>query len=206
MYQWDSYPVQGFDKSPKTMLCQAAHTCLDLIRECPMRSTVNSLVDTIAPCEQRLHFCCVSCHVKSSLCRQPFKSVQKFGQINLTNGFFPVFIWFRGLLESCVADQSCRNFFIPTKLAPVDDRPWRFNFACESRDKFCACMIENWTIVGAGYFSHAPSHSENVASARRVTLLSLTLTWDEKWICRNLLLAIMSLIYKYWGVNLLQTW
>ena len=143
MHHWDSYPVQGFDKSPKTMLCQAAHTCLGQIRECPMRSTLNSLVDTIVPCEQRLHFCCVSCWVKSSLCRQPFKSVQKSGQINLKNRFFPCFNRFRGLLESCVADQSCHNFFIPTKLAPVDDRPWRFNFACESLDKFCACMIEN---------------------------------------------------------------
>ena len=54
------------------------------------------------------------------------------------------------------------------------------NFACESRDKFCACMIENWTIVGIGYFSHAASDSENVASARRVTPVSLTLTWDGK--------------------------
>ena len=26
-----------------------------------------------------------------------------------------------------------------------------------------------WTVVGSGYFSHASSHSENVASARRVT-------------------------------------
>ena len=39
------------------------------------------------------------------------------------NGFFPVLDRFRGLHESCVADQSCRNFFIPPKLAPFDDRP-----------------------------------------------------------------------------------
>ena len=107
MHHWDSYPVQGFDKSPKTVLCQAAHTCLGQIRECPMRSTLTSLVDTIVPCEQRLRFCCVSCCVKSILCQQPFKSVQKSGQINLTNRFFPCFNRFRGLLESCVADQSC---------------------------------------------------------------------------------------------------
>ena len=42
----------------------------------------------------------------------------------LKNGvFFPVLDRFRALRESCVADQSCRNFFIPAKLAPFDDRP-----------------------------------------------------------------------------------
>ena len=34
--------------------------------------------------------------------------------------------------------------------------------------EFRAYTIENWTVVGRGYFSHASSHSENVASARRV--------------------------------------
>jgi len=41
------------------------------------------------------------------------------------------------------------------------------DFACESSDEFCGCTIENSTVVGRGYFSHASSHSENVASARR---------------------------------------
>ena len=39
------------------------------------------------------------------------------------------------------------------------------NFACESRGEFRACMIENWTVVGRGYFSYDSSHSENEASA-----------------------------------------
>lgn len=42
------------------------------------------------------------------------------------------------------------------------------NFACESHDEFPACMIENWTVVGRGYFLHPSSRSENVASACRV--------------------------------------
>ena len=42
------------------------------------------------------------------------------------------------------------------------------NFACESHDEFPACTIENWTVVGRGYFLHSSSHSENVASACRV--------------------------------------
>ena len=36
--------------------------------------------------------------------------------------FFPVLNRFKALRDSCVADQSCRNFFIPAKLAPFDDR------------------------------------------------------------------------------------
>ena len=38
-------------------------------------------------------------------------------------GFFPVLDWFRALCESCVSNQNCRNFFIPVKLAPFDNRP-----------------------------------------------------------------------------------
>ena len=102
------------------------------------------------PCKQRLYFRCVSWRAKSSLCWQPFKSVQKSGRINEENGFFPVLDRFRALRESCVANQSCHNFFIPAKLAPFDDD----YFACESRDEFRACTIENWTVVCRGYFSH----------------------------------------------------
>ena len=42
------------------------------------------------------------------------------------------------------------------------------NFACESRDEFRASKIENWMVVGRGYFSHDSSHSKNVATAHRV--------------------------------------
>ena len=40
---------------------------------------------------------------ESSLHRQPFKSVQKSGQINLKNGLFPVLDQFRTLRESCAS-------------------------------------------------------------------------------------------------------
>ena len=89
----------------------------------PLVGSNNMRITRVLSSEQRPHFHCVSCRVKSSLCRQPFKSVQKSGQINFKNGFFPVLDRFRTLQESCVADQSCRNFFIPVKLAPFDDRP-----------------------------------------------------------------------------------
>ena len=39
------------------------------------------------------------------------------------NVFFPVLDRFRALRESCIADQSCRHFFIPSKLTPFYNRP-----------------------------------------------------------------------------------
>ena len=126
------------------------------------------------PYEQRLHFRSVSWRTKSSLCRQPFKSVQKSGRINHKNGFFPLLGRFRALRESCVADQSCRNFLFQRNSRHLTTN-LKVNFACEWRDEFCACTIENWTVVGRGYFSQsqASSHSENVASVRRVRFVRL---------------------------------
>ena len=120
------------------------------------------------PCEQRLHSCCVSWLEKSSLCEQPFKSVQKSGRINLKKRFFPVLDLFRALRESCVADQSCRNYLLFRRNSRHLMTDLTINFACESRDEFRAFTIENWTLVDRGYFLHNTSHSENVASARGV--------------------------------------
>ena len=92
------------------------------------------------PCEQRLHFRCVSWRAKRSLCRQPFKAVQKSGRINQKAGFFPALDRLRALRESCVADQSFRNFFITTKLAPFGGKP---DEECESRNEFRAYTIKN---------------------------------------------------------------
>ena len=71
------------------------------------------------------------------------------------------------LRESCVADQSCRNFLFPWNSRHLMT-DLTINFACELRDEFHPCTIENRMVVGRGYFSHDTSHSENVASARRV--------------------------------------
>ena len=121
------------------------------------------------PCEQRLHLRCVSWRAKSSLCRQPFNSIQKWsGRINKKKRVFAVLDRFRALRKSCVADQSCRNFFIFPRNSPHLMTDMTITFACESRDEFRACTIENWTVVGRGYFSHASSHSENEASALKV--------------------------------------
>ena len=117
------------------------------------------------PCEQRLHSCCVSWLEKSSLCEQLFKSVQKFGRINLKKRFFPLF---RALRDSCVADQSCRNYLLFRRNSHHLMTDLTINFACESRDEFRAFAIENWTLVDRSYFLHNTSHSENVASARGV--------------------------------------
>ena len=114
------------------------------------------------PCEQRLHSCCVSWLEKSSLCEQLFKSVQKFGRINLKKRFFPLF---RALRDSCVADQSCRNYLLFRRNSHHLMTDLTINFACESRDEFRAFTIENWTLVDRGYFLHNTSHREIVASA-----------------------------------------
>ena len=69
--------------------CKQFHTCLSEISGTwtPLSAWAGvgclyALSQHNLPCEQRLHFRCVSCRVKSSLCRQPFKSVQKSGRIN----------------------------------------------------------------------------------------------------------------------------
>ena len=130
------------------------------------------------PCEQRLHFRFVSWRTKSSLCRQPFKSALKSGRINEKNGLFPVLYWFSALRESCVADQGCRYFFLFPQNSRHLTTDLTINFAWELRDEFRACTIENWTVVGRGYFSHASSHSENVASAGRVPSRYLPGSWS----------------------------
>ena len=119
------------------------------------------------PCEQRLHFRCVSCHGKSSLCQKPFKSVQKSGWINFKNGFF----LFLAGLNHCVnlAWVLCHRseltqFFYSRKTRHLTT-DLTIDFPYELRDKFCTCTIENWTVVSRGYFSHASSHRENVAFA-----------------------------------------
>ena len=81
--------------------------------------------------------------------------------------FFPVLDQFRALRESCVANQSCCNFLFLWNLRHLRT-DLTINFACELQDEFCLCTIENWMVVGWGYFSHTSSHSKNVASARRV--------------------------------------
>ena len=64
------------------------------------------------------------------------------------------------------------------KLAPFDDN-LTINFACKSREECRTCAIENWMVVSRGYFLHASSHSENVASARRVTLFPIELEFGR---------------------------
>ena len=95
------------------------------------------------PCKQRLLFHCVSWPAKSSLCRQPFKSIQKSGRINLQKRFFPVIDRFGTLHESWVADQSCRNFFYYCENSCDLTTDLMITFACKSRDEFRACTIEN---------------------------------------------------------------
>ena len=61
-------------------------------------------------------------------------------------------------------EESCLQVVF-TIWFPWNSRRFDKLVACELRDEFCACMIENWTVVCRGYFSHAISYRENVASA-----------------------------------------
>ena len=99
--------------------------------------------------------------LKSSLYRQPFKSVQKSEQINLKNRFIPVLDRFRVLHESCIADQSCLHFFIPWKLASFDNRP---------NDIFCLQIV--WRI--------SCMHDRKLNSCRQRLLFARQLT---QWKC-----------------------
>ena len=82
----------------------------------------------LIPCKQRLHFRCVSQCAKSSLCRQPFKLIQKSGRINLKTGFF----LFLTRLEHCVslALVLCSRselviFFYSLKTRTIWRHTWR---------------------------------------------------------------------------------
>ena len=82
-----------------------------------------------------LGFCTLQAEATFSLCELACEkwplptTVQICPEIwmnKLKNGFFPVLDRFRALREkreSSVADQSCCNFFILMKLAPIDDGP-----------------------------------------------------------------------------------
>ena len=86
--------------------------------------TLKYLSSSYIPCQQRLQFRCVSCRPKSSLCRLATVQIRPEIWTNkLKKRFFPVLDRFRPLRESCVADLSCRNFFLSAKLAAFDDRP-----------------------------------------------------------------------------------
>ena len=87
--------------------------------------TLKYLSSSYIPCEQRLQFRCVSCPAKSSLSRLATVQIRPEIWTNKLKKavFFLFLIGFRPFREPCVADQSCRNFFLSAKLAAFDDRP-----------------------------------------------------------------------------------
>ena len=134
------------------------------------------------PCEQRLHFRCVSWRAKSSHNRSnPSRNLDEW----IKHGLFPVLDRLRALREACVGNQSCRNFFYYRETRAIWRQTWRLSLLANRRDEFRARRIENWTVVGRGYFSHASSHSETVASALRVYVSKLKLNIYPWVIFRN---------------------
>ena len=85
--------------------------------------------DSPLPCEQRLHIRCRSWRAKSSLCRQPFKSVLKSGRINLKKRGF--FLFLTGL-EHCVSlawilrsRSELAQFFYSCETRAIWRQTWR---------------------------------------------------------------------------------
>ena len=163
---------------------------------------------------EAIHFRCMSWGAKSNLCRRPFKSVKKSGRINKKTVFF---LFLTGL-EHCVSltwvlrSRSDLSQFFPRHSRHLTTG-LTINFACESRDKFRACMIENWTVVGRGYFSHSSSQSENVASACRVMfycrccfiLFCFVFVFLFRFVSFILLLFIIIIIFIYLFIYLFIT-
>ena len=97
--------------------------------------------------EQRLHFRWVSWHVKSSLS----PTTVQFSIVHARN--------------------SSRDS--QAKLTALNrSRTGKIVFF----NVFVQISGRNWTVVGRGYFAHNSSHSENVASARRVQIKMKCLT------------------------------
>ena len=119
---------------------------------------------TLLPREQRLHFRCVSCRAKSSLCWQPFNFLSCLREIhhaickeNLSSGLSSNGASFAGIKKMrqlWSATQDSHN-------ALNRKKPGFFYLFVQISGRI-------WTVVGRGYFSHDSSHSENIAPARKV--------------------------------------
>ena len=105
---------------------------------------------------------CVSCHAKSSLCQQPFKSIQKSGWINLKRGLF---LFLTGL-EHCECNfWQCLNTLqkspkgVP-RLSDVDNsmqKPRQFS------TMFCALwLLDFWPLWYSWLFCFTFSDQEQL--------------------------------------------
>ena len=109
------------------------------------------------------------------------------------NVFFPVIDWFRTLRESCVADQSCRNFFYSCETRAIWRQTW-WLLLLVNRDELRPCTIENWTLFGRGYFWH-DSSQRKIAPARSVQM-DLTRSLVPYVVQATLTVSLVS--YKVW--------
>ena len=116
----------------------------------------------------------------------------------------------RVLLESYVTGQSCCNILFLQNLHHLMT-DLTVNFACELRDEFCACTIENWMVVGKDYILHASSHSKNVASACRVQIDLINTDNSAKFcftsisvsVCRIIMQTVLGFVDFYpWYVSM----
>ena len=97
------------------------------------------------PCEQRLYFRCVSWRAKSSLCWQPFNFLSCMREIPHA-------------IRSKINRQVCCQM---ARVSREYKKLWQLWSATQISGRI-------WMVVDRGYFSHASSHSKNVATARSV--------------------------------------
>ena len=81
-------------------------------------------------------------------------------------GFFPFLDRFRALRESCVADQSCRIFFYSRETRVIWRQTWQLILLANR------ISIDNWTVVGRGYFSHELTQRKRSLCSPGIVLLN----------------------------------
>ena len=107
----------------------------------------------------------MSWHAKSSVCRQPFNFLLCMRKIWVWAALVCENLagrdaWRRNNGQRSFADARLTRCYKPVK---NKKKPVFFNLFVQISGRI-------WTVVGRGYFSHASSYRENVASARRVSV------------------------------------
>ena len=128
--------------------------------------------ETAGTREQWLHFGCVSWRAKSSLYQQLFNFLSCMREIHHAickqNKLIirPVIKWreFRGNKKNC--DNS--DLLCKTHARLMQDSCNSLNWSRTRKSPFFKFIRPDFWMDGKGYFLHASSHSENVASARRL--------------------------------------
>ena len=139
------------------------------------------------PCKQRLHFHCVSCCEKSSLCQQPFNFLSftvQFSLVHARNSSCNA--WWKLIVTSVVkigmSFTEMKNWDNSVLLRKTRAIVTQCSKPVKNRKKpnFWNLFVQVsgliWTVVSRGYLSHTSSQRENVASADNRSTLNCYVT------------------------------